>query len=192
MAETADRTAQAKRPRARRPGAPKRVVLLRGFNGFDYERAVTVGALSCDRADDAERVTGRTQTWSPTREARSCRRRGRLWGQPLARFRGRTLRSLGGERAAIDDLLVAQDDSRALEDYELIAQHVSEIAERVTSLENRVSDVLSRLSEVERVNTRLEDAALITARALEEISGHWDAVYEAMRRKDASQEAAER
>jgi DNA-binding ferritin-like protein len=99
---------------------------------------------------------------------------------------------LGGERAAIDDLLVAQDDSRALEDYELIAQHVSEIAERVTSLENRVSDVLSRLSEVERVNKRLEDAALITARALEEISGHWDAVYEAMRRKDASQEAAER
>ena len=79
-----------------------------------------------------------------------------------------------------------------LEDYELIAQHVSEIADRVTSLENRVSDVLSRLSEVERVNTRLEDAALITARALEEISGHWDAVYEAMRRKDASQEAAER
>jgi hypothetical protein len=30
-----------------------------------------------------------------------------------------------------------------------------------------------------------------TARALGEISGHWDAVYEAMRRKDQSQEAAE-
>jgi hypothetical protein len=47
------------------------------------------------------------------------------------------------------------------------------------------------MSEVERVNSRLEDAALTTARALEEISGHWDAVYEAMRRRDESQEAAE-
>jgi hypothetical protein len=28
----------------------------------------------------------------------------------------------------------------------------------------------------------LEQAALTTARALAEISGHWDAVYEAMRR----------
>jgi hypothetical protein len=37
------------------------------------------------------------------------------------------------------------------------------------------------------VNARLEDAALTTARALAEISGHWEAVYEAMRRKDESQ-----
>ncbi len=28
----------------------------------------------------------------------------------------------------------------------------------------------------------LEQAALTTARALQEIAGHWDAVYEAMRR----------
>jgi hypothetical protein len=42
-----------------------------------------------------------------------------------------------------------------------------------------------------KVNARLEEAALITARALQEISGHWDAVYEAMRRKDASEEAPE-
>jgi hypothetical protein len=41
------------------------------------------------------------------------------------------------------------------------------------------------LAEVERVNARLEDAALITARALGEISRHWDAVYEAMRRAEA-------
>jgi hypothetical protein len=46
------------------------------------------------------------------------------------------------------------------------------------------------MTEVEKVNSRLGDAALTTARALEEISGHWDAVYEAMRRKDASQEPA--
>jgi hypothetical protein len=42
------------------------------------------------------------------------------------------------------------------------------------------------------VNERLEEAALTTARALAEIAGHWDAVYEAMRRKDESQEAPAR
>jgi hypothetical protein len=71
-----------------------------------------------------------------------------------------------------------------LQDYELIAQELSALSERVEELSKR-------LSAVERVNTRLEDAALTTARALSEISGHWDAVYEAMRRKDESQEAAE-
>src|SRR5437016_813926 len=35
-------------------------------------------------------------------------------------------------------------------------------------------------------------AAPTTARALSEIAGPWDAVYEAMRRKDDSQEARER
>jgi hypothetical protein len=78
-----------------------------------------------------------------------------------------------------------------LQDYELIAQQVSGLAERISSLENRISDVLTRMNEVETVNARMEEAALITARALEEISGHWDAVYEAMRRRDASQEAAD-
>jgi hypothetical protein len=41
---------------------------------------------------------------------------------------------------------------------------------------------LNGADDVEKVNARLEQAALITARALQEISGHWDAVYEAMRR----------
>ena len=45
--------------------------------------------------------------------------------------------------------------------------------------------------DVERVNARLEEAALTTAQALAEISGHWEAVYEATRRKDATQEAPE-
>jgi prefoldin subunit 5 len=72
-----------------------------------------------------------------------------------------------------------------VQDYELIAEQVSAIAEQVRALERR-------MAEVERVNARLEDAALTTARALQEISGHWDAVYEAMRRKDTSQEAQER
>jgi hypothetical protein len=72
-----------------------------------------------------------------------------------------------------------------VQDYELIAEQVSAIAEQVRALERR-------MAEVENVNARLEEAALTTARALEEISGHWDAVYEAMRRRDTSQEASER
>lgn len=66
------------------------------------------------------------------------------------------------------------------------------IAQELSALGYRLEDLEKRLAAVERVNTRLEDAALTTARALGEISGHWDAVYEAMRRKDESQEANER
>ena len=59
----------------------------------------------------------------------------------------------------------------------MIAQELSVLGGKVRNLERRVA-------EVERVNARLEDAALTTARALQEISGHWDAVYEAMRRQE--------
>jgi uncharacterized coiled-coil protein SlyX len=72
-----------------------------------------------------------------------------------------------------------------MHDAEMIAQELSALGHRVDELEKRLADV-------EVVNRRLEDAALTTARALAEISGHWDAVYEAMRRKDTSQEAPER
>jgi hypothetical protein len=68
---------------------------------------------------------------------------------------------------------------------ELLAQELSEIGQRLGNVE-------SRLSDVEKVNTGLEEAALTTARLLAEISGHWDAVYEAMRRKDSSNVAPER
>jgi hypothetical protein len=78
-----------------------------------------------------------------------------------------------------------------LQDYELIAQKLSALSETVSRQENRTSDLLERMAEVEKVNARLEEAALTTARALQEISGHWNAVYEAMRRKDSSQEASE-
>ena len=71
----------------------------------------------------------------------------------------------------------------------MIAQELSGLSERLTGVENRVTDLLGRMADVEKVNTRLEEAALTTARALSEVSGHWDAVYEAMRRKDTSQEA---
>jgi hypothetical protein len=75
-------------------------------------------------------------------------------------------------------------------DYELIAQELSVLAERFMRVENRVADLLTRMADVEKVNARLEEAALTTARALAEVSGHWDAVYEAMRRKDPSQDGS--
>ena len=62
-------------------------------------------------------------------------------------------------------------------DYELLAQQVSTLNAKVAALEGRLADV-------ERVNARLESAALTTSRALEEISRHWEAVYEAMRREE--------
>jgi hypothetical protein len=65
------------------------------------------------------------------------------------------------------------------------------IAQELSALGHKLDDLDKRLAAVEKVNTRLEEAALTTARALGEISGHWDAVYEAMRRRDESQEPAE-
>ena len=64
-----------------------------------------------------------------------------------------------------------------MDDYEVVAEELSQVAEKMRGLEER-------LAEVERVNARLEDAALTTARALGEVSRHWDAVYDAMRRAD--------
>ena len=65
------------------------------------------------------------------------------------------------------------------------------IAQELSALGHKLDDLDTRLAAVEKVNARLEEAALTTARALGEISGHWDAVYEAMRRKDESQQATE-
>jgi len=65
------------------------------------------------------------------------------------------------------------------------------IAQELSALGHKLDDLDTRLAAVEKVNARLEEAALTTARALGEISGHWDAVYEAMRRKDDSQQAPE-
>jgi hypothetical protein len=78
-----------------------------------------------------------------------------------------------------------------MQDSEMIAQELS-------ALGHKLDDLEKRLATVEKVNTRLEEAALTTARALAlalalaEISAHWDSVYEAMRRKDESQEASAR
>ncbi len=64
-----------------------------------------------------------------------------------------------------------------MDDYEVVAEELSQLAEKMRDLEER-------LAEVERVNARLEEAALTTARGLGEVSRHWDAVYDAMRRAD--------
>ena len=69
-------------------------------------------------------------------------------------------------------------------DYELVAQQVNGSNDRASSMEARVATLEGRMAEVEKVNARLEAAALTTARALSEISRHWDAVYEAMRREE--------
>jgi hypothetical protein len=62
-----------------------------------------------------------------------------------------------------------------VDDYEVVAEELSKLADKWHDLE-------MRLAEVERVNARLEEAAMTTARAMAEISHHWDAVYDAMRR----------
>src|SRR5438105_2119634 len=53
---------------------------------------------------------------------------------------------------------------------EVIAQELETVGDKVRDLETRVT-------EVEAVIPRLEAAAEITARAMEEVSSHWDAVY---------------
>jgi hypothetical protein len=68
-----------------------------------------------------------------------------------------------------------------MQDLEVIAQELSALGHKLDELDGR-------LAAVEKVNSRLEEVALTTSRALAEISGHWDAVYEAMRRRDESQE----
>ena len=58
------------------------------------------------------------------------------------------------------------------------------LAQELASLESKLLDLEARLVEVERVINGLEVAALNTARALEEVSSHWDSVYRAMRRAE--------
>jgi prefoldin subunit 5 len=60
---------------------------------------------------------------------------------------------------------------------EVLAQELDNLGSGVRALE-------SRLTEVEAVIKRLEAAAETTARGLEEVASHWDAVYRAMRRAE--------
>jgi predicted hotdog family 3-hydroxylacyl-ACP dehydratase len=79
---------------------------------------------------------------------------------------------------------VAQEYSA---EVELLAQKVSSHSEMIGDLQERMIELghlRERMIEVEKVNTRLETAALTTARALQQVAHHWDAVYEAMRREE--------
>jgi uncharacterized coiled-coil protein SlyX len=58
------------------------------------------------------------------------------------------------------------------------------LAQELASLESKLLDLEARLTEVEKMIRGLEAAALTTARALEEVSSHWDSVYRAMRRAE--------
>jgi hypothetical protein len=65
----------------------------------------------------------------------------------------------------------------ASSESEVLAQELSSVSDKLAGLETRIR-------EVEAVIGRLEAAAETTARALEEVSAHWDAVYRAMRRAE--------
>ena len=60
------------------------------------------------------------------------------------------------------------------------------IAREVSGYRTPLEAIERRLGEIDKVIGRLEAAALTTARALQEISRHWDALYEAMRREEES------
>jgi hypothetical protein len=58
------------------------------------------------------------------------------------------------------------------------------LAQELDTLGSKLLDVERRLVEIEGVIRGLESAAMATARVLEEVSSHWDAVYRAMRRAE--------
>jgi prefoldin subunit 5 len=58
------------------------------------------------------------------------------------------------------------------------------LAQGLESLGQKIHAFETRLAEVERIIRDLEAAALTTARALVEVTSHWDAVYRAMRRAE--------
>lgn len=58
------------------------------------------------------------------------------------------------------------------------------LAQELDNIGSKLLEVERRLTDVERVIRGLESAAMTTARALEEVSSHWDSVYRAMRRAE--------
>jgi prefoldin subunit 5 len=58
------------------------------------------------------------------------------------------------------------------------------LAQELESLGQKIQAFETRLAEIERIIRDLEAAAQTTARAMEQISSHWDAVYRAMRRAE--------
>jgi len=70
----------------------------------------------------------------------------------------------------------------------MTTNHESEvIAQQLNSLGRKVERLEERMAELDTVTERLEGAAVTTARALQQVSHHWDAVYEAMRRDERAE-----
>jgi hypothetical protein len=78
-----------------------------------------------------------------------------------------------------------------VQDYELIAQEVNTLGPRIRELEERMAVLAEQVADVQKVNARLEAAALTTARSLQQIATHWDGVYEAMRREEIPEDDGE-
>ena len=66
------------------------------------------------------------------------------------------------------------------------------IAQQLNALGGKIARLEERLGEVDKVIARLEGAALTTSRGMQEISHHWDAVYEAMRREEHKEDELRR
>jgi hypothetical protein len=67
----------------------------------------------------------------------------------------------------------------------MVESNESEVlGQELDSIGSKLLDVETRLAEVEKVIRGLEAAAMTTARALEEVSSHWDQVYRAMSRPE--------
>ena len=66
------------------------------------------------------------------------------------------------------------------------------IAQQLNALGGKIARLEERLGEVDKVIARLEGAALTTSRGMQEISHHWDAVYEAMRREEHEEDELRR
>ena len=81
--------------------------------------------------------------------------------------------SWGGRRDKIGLAVMAAGSSES----EVLAQELESLGQKLRAVE-------TRLAEVERIIEGLEAAAQITARALDEVSTHWDSVYRAMRRAE--------
>ena len=62
------------------------------------------------------------------------------------------------------------------------------LAQQLIALGGKIATLEARFAEVDKVIARLEGAALSTSRSMQEISHHWDAVYEAMRREEYEQD----
>jgi hypothetical protein len=83
---------------------------------------------------------------------------------------------------ADDDVHALAERLRALTDRVEADEDLQALAKQVLVLTEQVERVETRMVIIERLETQLEESALQTTRALEEISRHWDAVVTALRR----------